>query len=328
MIESELFGHEKGSFTGAVDQRIGRFELAHGGTLFLDEIGEISASFQAKLLRVLQEGEFERVGGAKTIKVDVRIVCATNRNLEEAVASGAFPRRSLLPHQCRDPARASLAGKAGRHCNPGATVPRAASRRRTAGKCFFRQDRWNLLGQCAFPGNVRELENCVRRTAALAAGSEIQSRLTSPAPRAPACRRLCGKATPRCRRRRAALAAASGAGGRTADLCAPIGDAGRLSGARRLPGRQSGQIGARRALIEAMEKHRLGAGQGRPPARPHPAPDRLRPAQAGYRHQAALIQFRMNHSELYSAGAKIRPRHRGFSRHGVSAIASNLAETV
>ena len=90
VIESELFGHEKGAFTGAVSQRAGRFELADGGTLFLDEIGEISASFQAKLLRVLQEGEFERVGGAKTLKVDVRIVCATNRNLEEAVARGDF----------------------------------------------------------------------------------------------------------------------------------------------------------------------------------------------------------------------------------------------
>ena len=90
VIESELFGHEKGSFTGAVNQRIGRFELANGGTLFLDEIGEISASFQAKLLRVLQEGEFERVGGTKTLKVDVRIVCATNRNLEEAVARNDF----------------------------------------------------------------------------------------------------------------------------------------------------------------------------------------------------------------------------------------------
>ncbi len=90
VIESELFGHEKGSFTGAVNQRIGRFELANGGTLFLDEIGEISSSFQAKLLRVLQEGEFERVGGTKTLKVDVRIVCATNRNLEEAVSCNDF----------------------------------------------------------------------------------------------------------------------------------------------------------------------------------------------------------------------------------------------
>ncbi|MBT0668050.1 nif-specific transcriptional activator NifA [Novosphingobium profundi] len=90
MLESELFGHERGAFTGAVTQRKGRFELADGGTLFLDEIGEISAAFQAKLLRVLQEREFERVGGSKTLSVDVRLVCATNRNLEQAVAEGTF----------------------------------------------------------------------------------------------------------------------------------------------------------------------------------------------------------------------------------------------
>ena len=92
VLESELFGHEKGAFTGALAQRKGRFELADRGTLFLDEIGEISAAFQAKLLRVLQEGEFERVGGSRTLKVDVRIVTATNRNLEEAVAKGTFRR--------------------------------------------------------------------------------------------------------------------------------------------------------------------------------------------------------------------------------------------
>ena len=90
LLESELFGHEKGAFSGAISQRKGRFELADNGTLFLDEIGEISASFQAKLLRVLQEGEFERVGGTHTIKVNVRIIAATNRNLEEEVTEGKF----------------------------------------------------------------------------------------------------------------------------------------------------------------------------------------------------------------------------------------------
>jgi len=90
LLESELFGHEKGAFSGAISQRKGRFELADNGTLFLDEIGEISASFQAKLLRVLQEGEFERVGGTQTIKVNVRIIAATNRNLEEEVTEGVF----------------------------------------------------------------------------------------------------------------------------------------------------------------------------------------------------------------------------------------------
>ena len=90
VLESELFGHEKGSFTGALAQRKGRFELADHGTLFLDEIGDISPSFQAKLLRVLQEGEFERVGGVRTLKVDFRLVAATNKNLEEAVTRGEF----------------------------------------------------------------------------------------------------------------------------------------------------------------------------------------------------------------------------------------------
>ncbi len=90
LLESELFGHEKGAFSGALAQRKGRFELADNGTLFLDEIGEISASFQAKLLRVLQEGEFERVGGTRTINVNVRIIAATNRNLEELVTEGKF----------------------------------------------------------------------------------------------------------------------------------------------------------------------------------------------------------------------------------------------
>ncbi|HQX06960.1 MAG TPA: sigma 54-interacting transcriptional regulator, partial [Zoogloea sp.] len=90
LLESELFGHEKGSFTGAVGERKGRFEMADKGTLFLDEIGDISPAFQAKLLRVLQEREFERVGGNRSIKVDVRLVCATNRNLEKMVAAGEF----------------------------------------------------------------------------------------------------------------------------------------------------------------------------------------------------------------------------------------------
>ena len=90
LIESELFGHEKGSFTGAINQKIGRFEIANGGTLFLDEIGEMPFDLQSKLLRVLQEGEFERIGGSKTIKVDVRIITATNRDLNEEIEKGNF----------------------------------------------------------------------------------------------------------------------------------------------------------------------------------------------------------------------------------------------
>jgi PAS domain S-box-containing protein len=90
LIESELFGHERGAFTGALERKIGRFELAHNGTIFLDEIGELPVELQAKLLRVLQEGEFERLGNPKTIKVNVRVIAATNRNLEEAIAKKEF----------------------------------------------------------------------------------------------------------------------------------------------------------------------------------------------------------------------------------------------
>jgi formate hydrogenlyase transcriptional activator len=90
LVESELFGHEKGAFTGATQRRIGRFELAHGGTIFLDEVSELPLDTQVKLLRVLQEGEFERVGSSQTIKVDVRVIAATNRNLQQAVKNGDF----------------------------------------------------------------------------------------------------------------------------------------------------------------------------------------------------------------------------------------------
>jgi transcriptional regulator with GAF, ATPase, and Fis domain len=90
LIESELFGYEKGAFTGADSRRIGRFEIAHEGTIFLDEVGELPLDLQAKLLRALEEGEFERVGGSRTLKVDVRLIAATNRNLEQAVHNGTF----------------------------------------------------------------------------------------------------------------------------------------------------------------------------------------------------------------------------------------------
>jgi Nif-specific regulatory protein len=167
VLESELFGHERGAFTGAVAQRAGRFELANGGTLLLDEIGEISAAFQAKLLRVLQEGEFERVGGTKTLKVNVRLIFATNKNLEEAVAKGEF-RADLyyrisvvpvfLPPLRERPGDVSLlARKFLERFN-------SENERRSS----FSPSAIETLQRCYFPGNVRELENCVRRTATLA----------------------------------------------------------------------------------------------------------------------------------------------------------------
>ena len=174
VLESELFGHERGAFTGAASQRKGRFELADGGTLFLDEIGEISPAFQAKLLRVLQEGEFERVGGSTTLKVNVRLVAATNRNLEEAVSRREFRadlyyRISVVPiflPPLRD--------------RPGDIAPLAAEflRRFNAEhgtRLTLGSGAISVLTSCCFPGNVRELENCVRRTATLASGTTIVS---------------------------------------------------------------------------------------------------------------------------------------------------------
>jgi Nif-specific regulatory protein len=172
VLESELFGHEKGSFTGALTLRKGRFELAHGGTLFLDEIGEIPAAFQTKLLRVLQEGEFERVGGTCTLKVNVRLVSATNRNLERAVIRGAFPadlyyRLSVVPIFL-PPLRDRLGD-----------IPLLAReflhRLNNDNKTSlsFAPGSLAVLEQCEFPGNVRELENCVRRTATLSRGQVI-----------------------------------------------------------------------------------------------------------------------------------------------------------
>ncbi len=110
LLESELFGHEKGAFTGAIARKIGRFELAHQGTLFLDEIGDVPLELQPKLLRVLQEQQFERLGSNSTRKVDVRVIAATNRDLTEMVAGGEFRQRSLLPPE-RLPHRAAAAAR-------------------------------------------------------------------------------------------------------------------------------------------------------------------------------------------------------------------------
>ena len=128
LLESELFGHEKGAFTSADKQRIGRFEQADGGTLFLDEVGDMSPSTQAKILRVLQEHEFERLGGTRTLRVDVRIIAATNRNLTHDGAGRPVPRGPVLPAERRLGGDAAAARPQGRH--PGAgRVLRAAVRR-------------------------------------------------------------------------------------------------------------------------------------------------------------------------------------------------------
>jgi two-component system, NtrC family, response regulator HydG len=129
LLESELFGHEKGAFTGADKQRIGRFEQADGGTLFLDEIGDMSPSTQAKILRVLQEHEFERLGGTRTLRVDVRLIAATNRDLSGHGAVGPFPRGSLLPLERGVDRDAAAARAERRHRAAGAELHQEVRRR-------------------------------------------------------------------------------------------------------------------------------------------------------------------------------------------------------
>ncbi len=168
LIESELFGHEKGSFTGAANQRVGRFELADGGTLFLDEIGDISPSLQVKLLRVLQEREFERVGGMKTIKVDVRLVAATNRDLEAAVAAGRF--RHDLYYRLQV-IQITMPPLRQRKEDLPALVNHFITR-------FARENDRKVTGvsdevmeiflRHSWPGNVRELENCLEYATVMA----------------------------------------------------------------------------------------------------------------------------------------------------------------
>jgi DNA-binding NtrC family response regulator len=165
LVESTLFGHEKGSFTGATRQRYGKFELANGGTLFLDEIGELKLDVQAKLLRALQEREIERVGGARPIPVDLRVMCATNRPLEKMVGEGRFRedlywRLKVVPieipplrerrEDVRDLAEHFLARFAAAY----GRVPQALT-----------PDAVALLEDYAWPGNIRELENLVERLA-------------------------------------------------------------------------------------------------------------------------------------------------------------------
>lgn len=173
LLESELFGHEKGAFTGALATRKGRLEIADGGTLFLDEIAELSPALQVKLLRVLQEREFERVGGTRTIKVDVRLIAATNKNLEEAIEAGDF-RQDLyyrlnvvelampaLRERVEDiPLLANyFAGKHGEKCN-----------RKVLG---LSPEAESSLVRYEWPGNVRELENAIERAVVLGTTERI-----------------------------------------------------------------------------------------------------------------------------------------------------------
>jgi Nif-specific regulatory protein len=173
VLESELFGHEKGAFTGAVARRPGRFELADGGTLFLDECGDLPIDVQVKLLRVLQEREFERVGGQDTIRVDVRVVSATQRDLETLIAEGKFRedlyyRLNVFPVTL-PPLRDRLEDL------PRLVEHFVAKFNRVTGKTVrgFDGSAIHALSQYAWPGNVRELENVVERAIIVARGELV-----------------------------------------------------------------------------------------------------------------------------------------------------------
>lgn len=173
LIESELFGHEAGAFTGATKQRRGKFERAHGGTLFLDEIGDMPLAMQAKLLRVLQEQEIERVGGNALLKVDVRVIAATNKNLVEACEDGSFrpdlyDRLNVVPLQL-DPLRARR-----EDVRPLAEHFLAVARESHArARVSFHASALEALQLHSFPGNVRELRNLVERLVILSPDNEI-----------------------------------------------------------------------------------------------------------------------------------------------------------
>jgi two-component system, NtrC family, response regulator AtoC len=172
-VESELFGYEKGAFTGAVGSKPGRFELADGGTLFLDEIGEIPVEMQVKLLRALQESEFERVGGIKTIHVDVRLVAATNRDLKALIAEGRF--REDLYYRLAVVPMALPPLRDRREDIPPLVTHFIEKYDRRLGKHVegIEPEALQLLLSYAWPGNIRELENLMERSVLFADGPII-----------------------------------------------------------------------------------------------------------------------------------------------------------
>ena len=163
LIESELFGHEKGAFTSALQRRRGKVEMAHHGTLFLDEIADMSLVTQAKVLRVLQEMRFERVGGEESISVDVRVISATNKDIREQIRAGRF-REDLLPDQCRAASPCPLCASGSRTCRSlSPTSWRSSNDRRPWSPRPFPRKGMQLLCAYHWPGNIRELKNFVER---------------------------------------------------------------------------------------------------------------------------------------------------------------------
>jgi DNA-binding NtrC family response regulator len=173
LVESELFGHTKGAFTGAADRRVGRFELADGGTIFLDEVSELPLETQTKLLRVLQEGEFEPVGSSKTVKIDVRVIAATNRDLQKDVAAGRF--RADLFYRLNVFPISVPALRDRREDIPVLAQHFLERFARKFGKPLKRIDPGSLqrIQSYSWPGNIRELQNTIERAAILSSGESL-----------------------------------------------------------------------------------------------------------------------------------------------------------
>jgi two-component system nitrogen regulation response regulator NtrX len=174
LIESELFGHEKGSFTGATEKQIGKFELAHRGTIFLDEVGDMSLRTQAKVLRVLQEGEVERIGSQKTIEVDVRVIAATNKNLEEEIARDRFREDLFFRLSVVPIAMPALRERPEDIAPLVEHVTRQFRSENNVRPRGFTKDAVEALSRHAWRGNVRELKNAVERLLIMVEDDEVR----------------------------------------------------------------------------------------------------------------------------------------------------------
>jgi two-component system, NtrC family, response regulator AtoC len=176
LLESELFGHEKGAFTGANERRIGRFEQAHGGTLFLDEIGEIDASIQVKLLRFLGERTFERVGSSKTLSADVRLITATNKDLEKMVKEGTFREDLFFRLRVVEIMMPPLRDRSEDIPLLAVKFLKEFSKENQKAVTHLSRDALELLRRYPWPGNVRELRACLEHAVIFASGSAVQIR--------------------------------------------------------------------------------------------------------------------------------------------------------
>ena len=186
LMEAELFGHERGAFTDAKESKMGLFEAAEGGFLFLDEVGDLELSLQGKLLRAIEERTVRRVGGIRDRKIDVRILAATNRDLEREAQREPFPQRPVLPPGGDPPAPAAAAGAGRRRPAPGGALPPAGSAPSTARRCAGSTPRArDLLLSYPWPGNVRELSHVIERAVLWSRGTTLDVEhlsLTTPGP--------------------------------------------------------------------------------------------------------------------------------------------------